>query len=105
MRTVNCTREPCSHYCGRASSLHKALGNPIDLSILGNPHWMADESQRSTVCAQYRVTLWNWIQTRPEVVQAILSIPDDATLGCFCAPRECHCDIIPEARKWLLENQ
>lgn len=105
MNTVKCTRERCSHYCGRPDSLHKALGNPIDLSILGNPHWMASESERAEVCRLYRIDLWKWIQSNKTGVRdALRSLPDDATLGCFCAPRECHCDIIPAASAWVKSN-
>jgi hypothetical protein len=102
MRVVNCTREACTHYCGRPSSLNRAIGHPVDLSILGNPHWMADESQRERVCALYRRTLFQWIiEDKPGIVEALRSLPEDAILGCFCAPRQCHCDILEAASNYV----
>lgn len=106
---VNCARTPCTHYCGRESSYHKALvgpdGPPVDLSILGNPFWMRSELERDEVVARYRIHLWNRIKPGPlqdkEALKALESIPDDAILGCFCAPRACHCDVIKDAAEWL----
>ena len=96
-------KEVCTHYCGRPNSFAKAKGNPIDLSILGNPFWMETEADRERVITQHRADLWRRLQqpNSPEAA-AILSIPDDATIGCFCAPKPCHCDIIPDVKRYLL---
>lgn len=35
-------------------------------------------------------------KTRPEVRAAIMALPEDAVLGCWCKPKACHCDVIVE---------
>ena len=51
------------------------------------------------------VHIWQWIkEDKPGVRDALRSLPEDASLGCFCAPRECHCDIIPLASAWVKAN-
>lgn len=94
-------REICTHYCGRPSSYSRALGRPLDFSALGNPFPMRDESERKEVCNKYRVWLWGQMRSSPHVMRMLRDIPDDAVLGCFCAPRQCHCDDLKRAVEWL----
>lgn len=101
MKVVHCMREVCTHYCGRHSSYSRALGRPVDLSVLGNPFPMADESERAAVCNQHRVHLWKRMQADKRIARMIRDLPEDAVLGCFCAPRECHCDDLIRAHAWL----
>lgn len=54
---VHCCREECTHYCGRKSSIHKALGRPIDLSILANPEPLKCESDRDENLKRYTLYL------------------------------------------------
>jgi len=77
------------------------LGNPVDLSILGNPFWMNSEAERDDVCNKYRAHLYDHIKRNTTVAAALRLIPDDAVLGCFCAPRRCHCHSIADAVAWL----
>jgi hypothetical protein len=100
METVNCTREKCSHYCGRNSSAHKALGSPVNLSILGNLFFLGPEDARGSTIARYRVWLNEQRIKNAAAWKALVALPEDAVLGCFCAPRACHCDVIIDAWKW-----
>jgi hypothetical protein len=101
MTVVNCLKEVCTHYCGRPGSFHQARGNPIDLSILGNPYWMKDESQRAWVIAKHRQDLHEWLKSDTPWRRAMVSLPEDAILGCWCAPKACHCDTLVRAHAWL----
>lgn len=105
---VNKYKEPNHIYCGR--------GTP-----LGNPFRMGDEDMRDTVCDQYET--WFYKQVSSEVfdmyiqgaypasvmnpiIPALASIFNEAkfndiNLGCFCAPKRCHCDTI----KTFLNNK
>ena len=74
----------------------------MDYSRFGNPFPMRDESERQDVINKYRV----WLQRKlaentHQEVEAIDAIPEDAVLGCFCAPKACHCDVMVDAWAWL----
>lgn len=75
-------------YCGRGGGW-------------GNDNVMRHESQRDEVVELYEADEKNkdavqamiqWIDTHPEV--------GNIKLGCFCAPKRCHCDVI---KKWVHE--
>lgn len=105
MKTVHCIREECTHYCGRPQSYEKAKGGPIDLSLLGNP-FLVKQYGLGNCIALYRQYLWKEIQANNnQIIQTLLDLPDDAVLGCFCAPKDCHCDIIIRASNWLKQNK
>jgi hypothetical protein len=78
------------------------IGRP---SPLGNPYYMANESQRDRVCDQYEA----WFKQRlrvedPVVMHELARLHATATrtghlvLGCYCAPKRCHGDTI---KRWL----
>ena len=97
----------CTHYCGRAGSIGKAKpitgrGAIVDYSRFGNPFPMRDESERKHVIEQYRLWLWKRLrENENQEVEGIMAIPEGAVLGCFCAPKACHCDVIVDAWAWL----
>lgn len=97
MTYVNCYKEDCTHFCGRKSSLHKARGNPVDLSILGNPEPLKNEADREPNLQRYAKHLLDLCKRNPYIIEILRAIPDDAKLGCFCHPKKCHCCIIIDA--------
>ena len=97
MKYVNCIAEECTHYCGRKSSIGRAKGKPIDLSILSNPIYLHDESKRDDVIKQYASHLVELCNSNEYILPILQLIPHDAVLGCFCYPKDCHCRIIIEA--------
>ena len=85
---VNKYKEPNHIYCGR--------GSPV-----GNPFKVTNGETRDSVCDSYAV--WFHEQIKPGVNepfrQYLLKIfymaqKQDVNLGCFCAPKRCHCDTI-----------
>jgi len=87
---VNKYRQPNHIYCGRGSAL-------------GNPFPMHNESQRDAVCDEYEKYFYEKVydlfehDTQFHVeLKAIIAVADkgDVNLGCFCAPKRCHCDTI-----------
>jgi hypothetical protein len=85
---VNKYKEPNHIYCGRGSAL-------------GNPFPMTNESQRDEVCDEYEKYFKEQVnvlknETMLKELRIIYSqaIKGNVNLGCFCAPKRCHCDTI-----------
>lgn len=74
---VHCKKAPYDVYIGRPS----AYGNPFVLGRDGN---------REQVIAKYR----QWVQTQPDLIAAIKRELKGKRLGCWCAPAECHGDVL-----------
>ena len=90
---VNIYHEKADVYCGRGSAL-------------GNPFKMEDKSdeQRNIVCEQYK-TYFNQkvlVQRDQSMLRQLSKIykfiqtNGDVKLGCFCAPKRCHCETIKQ---------
>ena len=74
------------------------IGRP---SVLGNPFVMTSEAQRTEVIAKYKVYFEKKMLGDMQFVKAVEWIVErarthDVVLGCFCAPRACHGDVIKE---------
>lgn len=98
---VNCRKQKPDIYCGRAYKGYPA-------SPLGNPFPMASEADRDVVIEKYRRWLWKKIKAHDlNVLYALRLILDRASsesvprppvnLGCWCAPKRCHCECIISA--------
>lgn len=76
-------------------------------TALGNPFRMKDESQREEVIRRYKRYLWEDIKVKGPMYKALrfLLIQEakglEVLLGCWCAPKECHGDVIVAACRWL----
>lgn len=88
MKIVNRRTLEYTHYIGRGS-------------IFGNPFMIGRDGNREEVIKKYG----KWIQKqiyKPgyhtsgylPIGQAIYDLPENAVLGCFCAPLACHGNII-----------
>ena len=84
---VNKYKEPNHIYCGR--------GSPV-----GNPYGMLGVDTRDLVCDKYEEYFHEMVSEKNSelakfvnelVLKASLG---DINLGCFCAPKRCHCDTI-----------
>jgi hypothetical protein len=110
---VNKLKVPKHIYCGRGSAL-------------GNPFVMMHEHYRDKVCDDYEDWFYknvdepNFIDlymhsqngadytARPMTAQTRMlldifkqALQGDVNLGCFCAPKRCHCDAV----KFFLDNK
>lgn len=81
-RVVHCKKEPFDIYIGRPS-------------IWGNPFEVGKHGTRSQVIKLYR----EWIQQQPELLERLGTL-SGKVLGCYCAPKSCHGDVLLE----LAEN-
>jgi len=79
-RVVHCKREPFDVYIGRPSD----WGNPWSVGIDGT---------REEVIARYRVYI---TQERPDLLARAKIELKGKVLGCWCAPKSCHGDVLVE---------
>lgn len=76
-RVVHCKHEKYDVYIGRPSKW-------------GNPFLLAAETDRALIVAQYE----EWVLGQPDLVTAIKRELRGKVLGCWCAPKACHGDIL-----------
>jgi len=76
---VHCKRDPCDVYIGRPGPY-------------GNPFTIGKDGNREEVVEKYA----EWVLTQPELLATIRTELCGKVLGCFCAPKLCHGDIIVE---------
>jgi len=75
---VNCRTEPYDVYIGRPSK----WGNRFEIPKHGD---------REHVIELFRA----WIRTQPQLLKDLHELKGKR-LGCFCAPRSCHGDVLAE---------
>lgn len=76
---VHCKREAFDIYVGRPS-------------VWGNPFHVTDESQRKQIIQRYRA----WFLAQPALVERAKRELRGRRLGCWCAPKACHGDVLAE---------
>ena len=76
---VHCKRDPYDVYIGRPGPY-------------GNPFTIGKDGNREEVVEKYA----EWVLTQPELLATIRTELNGKVLGCFCAPKLCHGDIIVE---------
>jgi len=76
---VHCKRAKYDVYIGRPS-------------VWGNKFNIGPDGDRDEVIRKYR----EWIMTRPVLVERCKRELKGKILGCWCAPRACHGDILAE---------
>jgi len=82
-RVVHCKKSAYDVYIGRPSQ----FGNPFPLD---NP---GDKRERAAVIDQYRVYFEQRVSEDGEFRAAVARLRG-LRLGCWCAPRPCHGDVI-----------
>lgn len=93
-------------YIGRPGKgrLGSALANPYKLQ---NPQ---NDAERAEVIAKYRQWLWSRIQCGDSAVMAELAVLSDQAIAgdvhllCFCAPRQCHGDVVKACLEWMISQ-
>ena len=84
-RVVNCTKEDYDIYIGRGTL------TPVDTGIWGNPFKVGRDGTREEVVDKY----WKWVITQPKILNLLPTLKGKR-LGCWCAPKPCHGDILVE---------
>jgi hypothetical protein len=80
-KVVHCKKDKFDVYIGRPSKW-------------GNPFAIGKDGTREQVIEKYR----SWIPTQPELIAALPELKDKV-LGCWCAPKACHGDVLAELAK------
>lgn len=78
-KVVHCKRDKYDVYIGRPGPY-------------GNPFHIGDDGTRQEVIEKYA----EWVLTQPELLATIRIELKDKVLGCWCAPKLCHGDILVE---------
>jgi hypothetical protein len=73
---VHCKRKKFDIYIGRPSKW-------------GNPFKIGNDGNREEVIKKYE----QWIKQQPDLLKLIPTLKGKI-LGCYCAPNECHGDIL-----------
>ncbi len=76
---VHCKRNEYDVYIGRPGPF-------------GNPFKIGPDGTREEVVEKYA----EWVLTQPELLATIKVELKDKVLGCWCAPKLCHGDILVE---------
>lgn len=89
-RVVHCKRERYDVYIGRPSK----WGNPFALAKA------EDAAEDRTLRADLLVKYEEWLRTQPQLLASLHELRGK-TLGCWCAPRLCHGDVLARlADEW-----
>lgn len=89
---VNIRKSQYDVYCGRAG--HGQSGH------FGNPF---NEYDRETNIRMFKTYFYKRIEKDEEFLRRVLELKGKI-LGCFCKPKDCHCDIIAEFLNNIDEN-
>jgi hypothetical protein len=84
-RVVHCQREPYDVYIGRA-----VPRRGLAASKWANPYPLRRESDRADVIARFE---HEHLAAHPELVAALPEVRGKV-LGCWCAPKPCHGDVL-----------
>jgi hypothetical protein len=82
-------------YCGRYNSTYGLQSSP-----LANPFKLSREGCRQTLLVLYRS--WLYAHRNDKAIAAEISRlaslleRGDVAIGCWCAPKACHCDVIAD---------
>jgi len=83
---VHCRREPYDVYIGRASFRR---GHRLVASKWANPFREGRDGDRGEVVAKYE----DWLRSQPALIVALPELRGKV-LGCWCAPKPCHGDVL-----------
>lgn len=81
-KVVHCKRDPYDVYIGRPSKW-------------GNPFVVGRDGTREEVIELYE----EWIKNQPELIEAARRELPDKVLGCWCAPKACHGEVLVKLAK------
>jgi hypothetical protein len=77
-------------YCGRAAYGYRR-------SPLANPYKVGIDGTVEGCITLYRGWLWERVDAGDRaILDALGALTEDSVLGCWCAPKPCHCDVIAE---------
>lgn len=87
-------KEPNNVYIGRKGVVFiNGIRYPAENSIWANPYKLKDEADREDVLESYECYIREKLENDPRLLNKLLAL-DGKTLGCWCAPKQCHGDVL-----------
>lgn len=87
---VHCKRADYDRYVGRAAGLRGRWGNPFRIGPDGT---------REEVIEKYRSWLWEQLCAGEVSLEELAGLAGKV-LGCWCAPKACHGEVLVRAAEW-----
>ncbi len=88
MRVVHCMREKYTHYIGRGKCPQTGEYGKYGNLFTHKEGTLAKFKCKSREEAVIRYK--HYAVNTPQVLEWIKNLPEDAVLGCWCAPQDCH---------------
>jgi hypothetical protein len=88
-RVVHCKRERFDVYIGRVGSCPAEFMGPGSDGCWGNPFKSGRDGTRAEVIEMYEC----WLLTQPKLLRRLPELRG-RELGCWCAPKACHGDVL-----------
>lgn len=93
-RVVNLRRRGCEVYIGRGpGGTHMMNTDPRERGWLGNPYIVNNEDERIDAVLNFLDDFVDKLKSDEEFYNEVKKI-EGRNLGCFCAPKLCHGDVI-----------
>ena len=74
----------------------------------GNPYKIDSNNNREQVIEKFRQKLWQQLKTERDQgsVKMLVALSNlhGKKLGCYCAPKACHGDVLVRASEWAMEQ-
>lgn len=94
MKVVHCKKEPYDVYIGRGSK----WGNIFTHKYATMAGCMVETREEAIECFE------KWIRNQPVLMAALPELVGK-TLGCYCAPKACHGDVLIKLVNEMLEGE
>jgi hypothetical protein len=98
IKLVNIKKEPKESYDLYIGRINRWLNLPQ--SKWHNPFFMKNEGQRTTVLKLYE----EHIRSRPDLIAALPEL-EGKVLGCYCAPKRCHGNVLIDLYEEFVEGK
>lgn len=104
MSVVHCKREPYDVYVGRGSEwgnpfTHLEIPESREIRSCGIAVRMSRVESRDEAVDAFRRFLWARIKAGDVELEELAAL-DGAVLGCWCAPKRCHAEVLERAAAW-----
>lgn len=83
-RVVHCKKEPYDVYIGRPGP----WGNPFSENPRSVAEVKVDSREEAIACFE------EWLRQDPVMIERVKTELKGKVLGCWCAPRNCHGDVL-----------
>jgi len=84
-------------YCGLNYNYWRSkfpiMNHMADFSILGKPKHLIVRGNRPQTCSNYKAYLIKRLN-EPAILSALHKLKGYDALACWCAPLQCHCEVI-----------